>query len=157
MSTEPDPIQELPRLFYETGRAFQKWMDVLSEMSGTSPARARLLGLLHCQGPQTLCVLAEELDVTPRNVTALVDGLESDKLAERTSHPVDRRATVVRLTKAGENWAHEHLVRLAERYAEAFSELPRGDRVELARLLRSVRDTVQKLSGAPGDDCGKGP
>jgi DNA-binding MarR family transcriptional regulator len=49
----------------------------------------------------TLGDLAESLDVSPRNITGLVDHLEKDGLVERFADPEDRRATRVRLAPAG--------------------------------------------------------
>jgi DNA-binding MarR family transcriptional regulator len=41
------------------------------------------------------------LEVTPRNITGLVDGLEGAGLVRRVPHPSDRRAALVELTVAG--------------------------------------------------------
>ena len=49
----------------------------------------------------TLGDLAESLDVSPRNITGLVDHLELDKLVDRIPDPNDRRATRVQLAPAG--------------------------------------------------------
>ena len=49
----------------------------------------------------TLGELAEDLDVSPRNITGLVDHLEKDELVERFPDPEDRRAIRVRLAPAG--------------------------------------------------------
>jgi DNA-binding MarR family transcriptional regulator len=49
--------------------------------------------------------VAEFLSVTPRNVTGLVDNLEAAGLVERVPDPVDRRATIVRVTASGETAA----------------------------------------------------
>ena len=45
--------------------------------------------------------IAEQLEVTPRNVTGLIDHLERDGLVERIDDPQDRRLTYARLTPAG--------------------------------------------------------
>ena len=65
---------------------------------GLTQPRARLLRTLDEGGPQVMSELSRALDVTPRAVTALVDGLEADGLVRRCVHPHDRRATVVELT-----------------------------------------------------------
>lgn len=49
--------------------------------------------------------IAGYLGVTPRNVTGLVDGLETAGLVERVADPADRRATIVRMTPEGESLA----------------------------------------------------
>ncbi len=45
--------------------------------------------------------LADQLEVTPRNITGLIDHLERDGLVERIDDPADRRLTYARLTAAG--------------------------------------------------------
>ena len=44
--------------------------------------------------------LADALEVTPRNITALVDSLEAEGVVRRLSHPTDRRVTLIELTAA---------------------------------------------------------
>jgi DNA-binding MarR family transcriptional regulator len=63
--------------------------------------RVRLLFALERSGPVIMTELSCVLGVTPRAVTALVDGLEGSGLIERAPHPHDRRATVVALTGLG--------------------------------------------------------
>lgn len=68
---------------------------------GLTPARAEVLWLLHRSGPRTQRELSQLLKCTPRNVTGLVDALERAGFVERTAHPRDRRAVVVRLSESG--------------------------------------------------------
>jgi DNA-binding MarR family transcriptional regulator len=68
---------------------------------GLTPARAEVLWLLHRTGPRTQRELSQLLKCTPRNVTGLVDALECAGFVERTAHPSDRRAIVVRLGEPG--------------------------------------------------------
>ena len=68
---------------------------------GLTMARAELLWRLQRRGPATQRALSEDLRCTPRNVTGLVDALETAGLVERRAHPSDRRATLVTLTDAG--------------------------------------------------------
>lgn len=69
---------------------------------GLTTARAEVIWRLHHHGPMNQRQLSEMLQCTPRNVTGLVDALEAAGLAERQPHPADRRATLVTLTRAGE-------------------------------------------------------
>ena len=72
----------------------------LTEMSLTE-ARTRVLWELHRRGPLTQRQLAEALDVTPRNITGLVDALVETGHVTREPHPHDRRATLVSFTSKG--------------------------------------------------------
>jgi DNA-binding MarR family transcriptional regulator len=68
---------------------------------GLTPARAEVLWVIHRGGPRTQRELSQILKCTPRNVTGLVDALEHAEFVERSPHPTDRRAVMVRLTKQG--------------------------------------------------------
>jgi DNA-binding MarR family transcriptional regulator len=74
-----------------------RWLD----RHGLSESRMGLLWRLRHKDSIILGNLAQELDVSPRNVTGLVDHLEADGLIERFPDPDDRRATRVRLAPAG--------------------------------------------------------
>jgi DNA-binding MarR family transcriptional regulator len=68
---------------------------------GLTPARTHVLWVVFHEGPRTQAELASALGVTPRNITALVDGLEAVGFARREPHPHDRRAVLVTLTERG--------------------------------------------------------
>ena len=151
MSSDADP--NLYEVLHHTAKVFSRWLDELFEGAGMSPARARLVGILNCRGSQTMAALAEALDVTPRNITGLVDGLEAEGLLTRRADPADRRATVIELTATGRRWADCHLGPLANAVAAAFADLTARDRRELARLLAAVRSSVEQRSS---DNASKG-
>ena len=69
--------------------------------SGLTAPRIHLLWTLGLTGPSTQQSLATALDVTPRNITGLVDGLVGSGHVERRPHPTDRRATLVTATELG--------------------------------------------------------
>lgn len=81
--------------------AFRTAMDRWLDGHGLSEGRLAVLWRLHGEGSMTLGELAASLDVSPRNITGLIDHLEEDSLVERHPDPDDRRATRVRLTAAG--------------------------------------------------------
>jgi DNA-binding MarR family transcriptional regulator len=68
---------------------------------GLTESRAHLLWQLQQRGPCTQRTLAADLHVTPRNITALVDGLVATGFVTREPHPSDRRATLVTFTERG--------------------------------------------------------
>ena len=113
--------------------SFRRWRRALIG-DASSYARTRLLCELHRDGPQRMADLASALDVTPRNVTTLVDGLERDGIVHRRPHPTDRRATVIELTDS----AHGAVERSIEHEAaigELFEKLAPTDRATLIRLI----------------------
>ncbi|HWI32089.1 MAG TPA: MarR family transcriptional regulator [Microbacterium sp.] len=79
---------------------------------GLTSARTHVLWVLHHRGPSTQIQLADAIEVTPRNMTTLVDALEATGFVHRRPHPEDRRAVLVTLTERGmavmETMAREH-------------------------------------------------
>src|SRR5580692_7053086 len=124
MSTpsNPDPADQLAQMFPAFDRAFSRWAESLLESSGVSTSRMRLLGALHCKGPQIMCGLSDELGVTARNVTTLVEGL-----VRRLPHATDRRATVIELTPQGFEMADKLLGPFHEQITGLFRDLCEGD------------------------------
>jgi DNA-binding MarR family transcriptional regulator len=113
--------------------AFRRWRRALIGDASTY-ARMRLLCELHRDGPQRMADLASALDVTPRNVTTLVDGLEREGLVQRRPHPTDRRATVIELTASADG-AVERSIEHEAAIGELFETLAPADRATLIRLL----------------------
>ena len=104
-STEESPGLRLVDEFAGFGPSYMKWVRSRLRDRGLTYARMRLIGALHCGGPRIMSSISDELGVTRRNVTALVDALEEEGLVRRQPHPTDRRATVIELTGEGERTA----------------------------------------------------
>ena len=82
--------------------------------------------------------LAERLHIVPRSATEVVDQLAAKGLVERMADPSDRRATLLKLTEAGNKLreqVHEDRKREAD---EFFSVLEPKDRADLARILEKL-------------------
>ena len=86
----PDPsIDALAAAAAGFASAFDRWSNRKAAEAGLGAQRLRLLNAVHCHGPQKMADLAGALAVTPRNVTALVDGLEADGLHASFTHQID--------------------------------------------------------------------
>ena len=121
---------------------FERWAHRRAIEAGASVPRLRLLYYVHCYGPQKMADLADELTVTPRNVTALVDGLEAEGLVRRVPHSTDRRVTLVQLTCNSERVESQFLAYQAS-LAGLFSTLSDADQRDLARMLGILRDRME--------------
>jgi DNA-binding MarR family transcriptional regulator len=69
---------------------------------GLTVSRVRVLWELRARGPVLQRELADALDVAPRTMTGIVDGLVATDFVTRQPHPTDRRAALVTLTPRGE-------------------------------------------------------
>ena len=125
--------------FAAFGPAYMRWVRSRMQEPGVSYARMRLLGALHCGGPKIMSGISDELGVTRRNITALVDALEEEGLVRRRPHPTDRRATVIELTGEGARTMDTLYDEHRRSVAEIFAGLPDEDRRELVRLLGLLR------------------
>jgi DNA-binding MarR family transcriptional regulator len=141
----PDPATRLVEVVPAFERAYARWVQSLSESGcGSTPARMRLLGVLHCKGPQIMSDLGDVLGVTARQVTNLVDALEGEGLVRRAAHPTDRRATVIEITAQGGQVACQFWQPFHEKLAGLYRELPEKDQRELLRLLEALLDTLRR-------------
>jgi DNA-binding MarR family transcriptional regulator len=110
---------------------------------GLTRARAELIWRLLQQGPMTQQALSRLLRCTPRNVTGLVDALQTIGLVSRERHPTDRRATLVRLTERGVNAAAAWRARYHQFATQLFSDLTAAD---LSHLMASLENVLVRLS-----------
>jgi DNA-binding MarR family transcriptional regulator len=122
--------------------AFDAWVRKVSMASaGESVARLRLLNELHCNGPQKMTDLADSLGVTPRNVTALVDALESERMVQRVPHPTDRRVTMIEIT-GGSATVEQQVEVLRSKISELFRHVAEEDREAFERVLERLRENL---------------
>ena len=94
--------------------------------------------------------LSEELGVTPRNITALVDALEEEDMVRRRPHPTDRRATFVELTAEGAQLCRGAFTEHVGAVSELFNDLSVADQEALVRLLRQLQASLHSRGIALG-------
>ena len=122
---------------------------LLQERYATTLPRFDLMAQLE-RFPQGLRMneLSKRMMVTGGNVTGITDLLEREGQVERVADPADRRAWLVRLTRAGRKafaaMAQEH-----ERWVvEAFAELSAREMNAMAALLARLKSHVRSLEGS---------
>lgn len=130
--------------FAAFGPLYLKWVRSRLRDGGMTYARMRLLGALHCNGPQIMSSISDELGVTRRNITALVDALEEEGLVRRRPHPTDRRATVIEMTDRGERTMDRIYDEHRAAVAGLFDGLDEEDRKELTRMLGTMREALRR-------------
>lgn len=130
--------------FAAFGPSYMKWVKSRLQDRDLTYARIRLLGALHCGGPTIMSGISDELGVTRRNVTALVDALEEEGLVRRQPHPTDRRATIIELTPRGEKTMDSLYDEHRSAVADLFTSLSEDDQHELLRLLELLRAELRQ-------------
>ncbi|MGW7257693.1 MarR family winged helix-turn-helix transcriptional regulator [Streptomyces sp. NPDC054834] len=141
--TTPDPegllAEQLLRLTRRVHRIQKHHLE--QRDLGITPAQSRLLRTLaHYGSPPRMADLAERLEVVPRAVTTLVDGLEASGRVRRVADPTNRRVTRIELTEAGRKALEE--LRGARRSAarEILAPLTHEQREVLGDLLDILVD-----------------
>jgi DNA-binding MarR family transcriptional regulator len=89
--------------------------------------------------------LAEALEVTPRNITALVDALEAGGLVRRGGHASDRRVTLVELTDKAPD-AAELFASHLKSIAGLCSVMTETEQAEYLRLTRRLEARLREIS-----------
>jgi DNA-binding MarR family transcriptional regulator len=125
---------------------FDRWSKHKAAAAGASVPRLRLLYSVRCLGPQKMADLAGALDVTPRNVTALVDGLEAEGLVRRVAHATDRRITLVELTCSPER-VEAQFGAFQASMATLFDGLTDEDKRHLSRILGALQARLHAEAG----------
>lgn len=116
---------------------------------GLTRARAGVLWALFHDGPVTQGKLARSLQVTPRNVTGLLDALQADGYVAREPHPTDRRATLVSLTDRGRTTAAGLRSGRDEMAARLFGDVPAA---QLDAFLDTAETVISRLRAANPDN-----
>ncbi|MEV6113887.1 MarR family transcriptional regulator [Streptomyces sp. NPDC052109] len=139
--TTPDPdgllAEQLLRLTRRVHRIQKRHLE--RHDLGVTPAQSRLLRTLaHYTSPPRMADLAERLEVVPRAVTTLVDGLEASGKVLRVPDPANRRVTRIELTDEGRTTLRE--LRGARRSAaeEILAPLTEKERQVLGLLLDTL-------------------
>ncbi|MFF9512430.1 MarR family winged helix-turn-helix transcriptional regulator [Streptomyces sp. NPDC014724] len=122
-------------------RRLQRIQSRQLEPIGITPAQFRLLRTVaHYDGPPRMADLAQRLDVVPRAVTSLVDGLEASGRVRRAPDPDSRRVVRIEITQEG--LATLRSLRDARRAAaeEILAPLTADQREVLGGLLSALVD-----------------
>ncbi|GHH11321.1 MarR family winged helix-turn-helix transcriptional regulator [Streptomyces lanatus] len=141
--TTPDPDGPLAeQLLRFTRRVHRIQKRHLQECGlGVTPAQSRLLRTLaHYDSPPRMADLAERLEVVPRAVTTLVDGLEASGKVRRVPDPTNRRVIRIELTEDGRGALRELHGARRSAAEEILAPLTDGQRAVLGELLDALID-----------------
>ncbi|MET9801999.1 MarR family transcriptional regulator [Streptomyces sp. NPDC006368] len=132
--------EQLLRLTRRLHRSQQR--QLASAGVAITPAQSRLLRIVaHYDRPPRMADLAARLEVVPRAVTSLVDGLEASHRVRRVPDPDNRRVIRIELTDTG----RDTLRRLRDARRAAAEDI-------LAPLTAEQREVLGGLLSALVDD-----
>lgn len=144
----PDSDGHLAEQLLRLTRRLHRIQSRQLEPIGITPAQFRLLrAVAQYDSPPRMADLAQRLDVVPRAVTSLVDGLEAGGRVRRAQDPANRRVVRIEITEEGR--ATLGSLRDARRAAaeEILTPLTAEQREVLGGLLAAL------VEGLPGRRC----
>ena len=121
-------------------RAFMS-LTALTSGSGLSRARYNVLRILYKEPGRRLQMtdIGIGLNVSPTNVTKMVDGLERDGLVRRVRHDDDKRKTWTELTEEGVRSFEEALPKVLQFTDGVWGELSEDEKRSLVHVLAKLR------------------
>jgi DNA-binding MarR family transcriptional regulator len=129
--------------------AGEHYRQAVAEAIGLGTTESQALSYLAVHGSSGQSELARDLGLTSSALTALVDRLERQGVAERVRHPRDRRRTIVSVTDRGS-------AMIVESHRWLTAALERVEPDDLAKVSASLaviaRDLSTRTSGDEADD-----
>lgn len=132
-----------------TSGLMRRWLDRNAEADwGMSGPRAMVLMLLASVPSATMSELAHKLEVTPRAITRLIDGLEAEGYVQRSKDAADARIVRVSAGSATRAKARELMRQFDSRTQPLTESIAPGDLEVSLRLLKQLRaNLVHELEG----------
>jgi MarR family transcriptional regulator, organic hydroperoxide resistance regulator len=165
MKSKDELISEVAEIFRTMGHngmhyQFESWRKLDVPL-----AQLKSLFIMHVRGSISVRDLANDLGVTPGNVTSIIDRMVGQGLVRRTENPDDRRIVLLQLTEKGRETftnihetSHLHMKRLLEMMTtEELDALALGGRAFLKvmeidykemPLRKNIKDEHYDMSSA---------
>jgi len=126
-------------------KLFPHWMLLNVENPANIPSsRLIVLWLLKREQSLSMSEIGKAIDLTPRGITRIVDGLEADGLARRIEGEFDKRIKMVELTSKGQRFLKTTLPDVQGKFRKLFSTLEKSESIEMIRLLEKLTDQLKK-------------
>jgi DNA-binding MarR family transcriptional regulator len=139
-------MEEVRRAFAQLMAAERRLRARQQHRSGELPyAHVRALSLLDAEGPVTAGRLADEAQLRPASVTAMLDHLEAEGIVRRRRSDEDRRCVLVELTAAGRDVLSVKRERWRRFGEDALATVPARDLVAAVRVMRALAEGIDGL------------
>ena len=142
-------ITEKEQLFDEMAafnRKLRSFFDARVAEKGLTLARARTLFALSRRGSLTQKELAEELEIETPTLVRLLDAMVKQKLIERRSDEIDRRAKRIHMTPAGLQTFEDVDAQAKAMRAEIALDISTDEIRVALNVVRRLTGNLQKLS-----------
>ncbi len=123
---------------------FPRWMSkkVESHYEVTS-SQLMVMFLLSQSEKMTMGQLADMLDLTPRAITGIVDGLTKKKYVLKNQDSNDARVSWILLSSHGKTFLKSARPDISAKLGELLGVLTRKEQVELVRLIEKLTDHMK--------------
>lgn len=124
---------------------FPRWMGkkVENEHDVTS-SQLMVIFLLSQSDKATMGELAQMLDLTPRAITGIIDGLTKKKYVQRSQDAHDHRISWISLSPTGKAFLKLARPDISTKLGSLLSVLTRKEQVELVRLIEKLTDHMKE-------------
>ena len=123
---------------------FPRWMGKKVESEyGITSSQLMVLFLLTQSEKCTMGQLAEMLDLTPRAITGIIEGLTKQKFVNREVDRDDQRISWISLSLQGRAFLKTARPDISKKLADLLGVLTRKEQVELVRLIEKLTDHMK--------------
>ena len=127
------------------------FVDKMCKTFDFSSGRLNVLMALFTAENQSMALseIGRYLVVTRPNITGLIDGLVSDGLVERVSHPDDRRLIIAQLTDHGKEFMRWFVPQHMANVSELMGALDRSELEQLGTMIERLRERMRTANFKP--------
>ncbi len=129
------------------GPLYMRWVGHNLPSGEVSYPRLKVLAALFEGGPQPMRALTRTLNVTPQNISVMIDALEAQGLVDRFADPADRRVTIVDLTAAGRRRVSDEMDTHRAAVARLFTVLSADEARVMETALQRLTDELARRLG----------
>jgi MarR family transcriptional regulator, organic hydroperoxide resistance regulator len=146
-----ESIEEIIRLHRKVNRILRDYdVDVWMDLSLTVP-QLKCLFFISNQGKTNFRKLAERMNVSPSNITGIIDRLVEQGLVSRLENPEDRRILNLQTTIKGEGLIAELRERRSIYLTQILVDLNAKDLDNIVRGLDLLAQAAEKYSAKSTD------
>lgn len=135
------------------GHIYTRWIDRTAETEwGLTGSRLMLVVMLSRQGDMAMGEAADVLDVTPRAITRLVDGLEADGFVSRKVSKDDKRSSMLSVTGKAKALVKANMPKHEARMQELFGIFTDEELMTMIEFHHRIQHKLRTIEMGSRDD-----